>query len=125
MNSLLGGLLRLRLRLRLQDLCLNKNGCLKWKQVVQQPVVETDNEDDSVSSTGIDREQEFNFMESSGSSGGKIEMNPSLSPSDDLFFKGLEPSSLIFNSYEPNSKPQFPVSLLKFATKFHVLMLRV
>ncbi|KAJ4953747.1 hypothetical protein NE237_030579 [Protea cynaroides] len=82
-----------------------------------------DKEDDSVSSAGIDEERVFNFTESSGSSGGRTDTNPSLSPSDDLFFKGLEPSSLIFNSSEPNSKPQFPVSFLKSATKFRVLML--
>ncbi|XP_043705769.1 probable membrane-associated kinase regulator 2 [Telopea speciosissima] len=88
-----------------------------------------DEEDDSVSSAsaGIDGEGEFNFTVSSGSSDSRTDPDPSLSPSDDLFFKGrllpLEPSSLIFNHSEPNSKPQFPVSLLKSATKFRILML--
>ncbi|KAK2664174.1 hypothetical protein Ddye_002748 [Dipteronia dyeriana] len=75
-------------------------------------------------------EREFNFTISSNSSGGNDERtdpNLTLSPSDDLFFKGrlvpIEPSSLVFNSAEPNSKPQFPVSLLKSATKFRVFML--
>ncbi|KAK4844678.1 hypothetical protein QYF36_023092 [Acer negundo] len=75
-------------------------------------------------------EREFNFTISSNSSGGnddRTDPNLTLSPSDDLFFKGrlvpIEPSSLVFNSAEPNSKPQFPVSLLKSATKFRVFML--
>ncbi|KAK1587275.1 hypothetical protein Q3G72_011313 [Acer saccharum] len=75
-------------------------------------------------------EREFNFTISSNSSGGnddRTDSNLTLSPSDDLFFKGrlvpIEPSSIDFNSAEPNSKPQFPVSLLKSATKFRVFML--
>ncbi|KAK3227920.1 hypothetical protein Dsin_007782 [Dipteronia sinensis] len=75
-------------------------------------------------------EREFNFTISSNSSGGnddRTDPNLTLSPSDDLFFKGrlvpIEPSSLVFNPAEPNSKPQFPVSLLKSATKFRVFML--
>ncbi|XP_042479847.1 probable membrane-associated kinase regulator 2 [Macadamia integrifolia] len=87
-------------------------------------------EDDSASSesTGTNGE-EFNFRVSSGSSDRRtdLDVDPSLSPSDDLFFKGrfvpLEPSSLEFNHSETNSKPQFPVSLLKSATKIRVLML--
>nr|GMD72518.1 probable membrane-associated kinase regulator 2 [Ipomoea batatas]GME01107.1 probable membrane-associated kinase regulator 2 [Ipomoea batatas] len=51
----------------------------------------------------------------------------SLSPSDDLFFKGrlvpVESSSLLLNETEANSK--FPVSLVKTATKFRVLMLKL
>ncbi|XP_043716667.1 probable membrane-associated kinase regulator 2 [Telopea speciosissima] len=86
-----------------------------------------DEEDDGDSSTGTDGEREFNFTVSSGSSGGKTDPNLSLSPSDDLFFKGrlvpFEPSSLDFNPSEPNSKSQFPVSLLKSATKFRVFTL--
>ncbi|XP_042516306.1 probable membrane-associated kinase regulator 2 [Macadamia integrifolia] len=89
-----------------------------------------DEEDDSASleSAGIDGE-EFNFRVSSGSSDRRtdLDVDPSLSPSDDLFFKGrlvpLEPSSLEFNHSETNLKPQFPVSLLKSATKIRVLML--
>lgn len=90
-----------------------------------------DDDEDDVDSIGSDgeEEREFNFTLSSGSSGGRIDPNLSLSPSDDLFFKGklvpVEPSSLEFNQSEPHSKsPQFPVtSLLKSATKFRVFML--
>ncbi|TXG50587.1 hypothetical protein EZV62_023111 [Acer yangbiense] len=62
-----------------------------------------------------------------GGNDDRTDSNLTLSPSDDLFFKGrlvpIEPSSLDLNSAEPNSKPQFPVSLLKSATKFRVFML--
>ncbi|XP_015570521.1 probable membrane-associated kinase regulator 2 isoform X1 [Ricinus communis] len=63
----------------------------------------------------------------------RIDQDVSVSPSDDLFFKGrlvpIEPSSssscssVIIDASEPNSKPQFPVSFLKSATKFRVFML--
>ncbi|KAI5329058.1 PREDICTED: probable membrane-associated kinase [Prunus dulcis] len=86
-------------------------------------------EDDEESDDGVDGEREFNFTVSSGSSHDRTD-DPTLtlSPSDDLFFKGklvpIEPSSIEFNpSEEPNSKPQFAVSLLKSATKFRVFML--
>ncbi|KAL2516720.1 putative membrane-associated kinase regulator 2 [Abeliophyllum distichum] len=50
-----------------------------------------------------------------------------LSPSDDLFFKGhlvpIEPSSIMLNSSENNSK--FPAALIKSATKFRVLLLKL
>lgn len=89
-----------------------------------------DENDDVVSEDEItDEEGEFNFTISSNSSGNdRTDQHLTLSPSDDLFFKGklvpIEPSSLVFNSAaEPNSKPQFPVSLLKSATKFRVSML--
>ncbi|KAK7406080.1 hypothetical protein VNO78_07697 [Psophocarpus tetragonolobus] len=62
-----------------------------------------------------DGEREFKFTLSPRS-----DPNLSLSPSEDLFFKGklvhVDPS-------EPNSKPQFTASLLKSATKFRVFML--
>lgn len=86
-------------------------------------------EDDDVESTGSEGEREFKFtLSSSGSSADRTDPNLSLSPSDDLFFKGrlvpIEPSSLVFNSSEPNAKAnQFPVSFLKSATKFRVFML--
>jgi hypothetical protein len=70
------------------------------------------------------RRESSTFTLSSGSSNDRADLNLSLSPSDDLFFKGrlvpIEPSSLVFNPSEPNSKQQqlFPVSLLKSATKF-------
>jgi hypothetical protein len=55
-----------------------------------------------------EEEREFNFTLSSGSSNDRADPNLSLSPFDDLFFKGrlmsIEPSSLIFNPSEPNSK---------------------
>ncbi|KAL5814272.1 hypothetical protein ACOSQ4_024913 [Xanthoceras sorbifolium] len=93
-----------------------------------------DNENDDIESehdgaVSDEEEREFNFTISSNSSGNddRTDPNLTLSPSDDLFFKGslvpIEPSSLVFNSAEPNSKPQFPVSLLKSATKFRVFML--
>lgn len=83
-------------------------------------------EDDDIESDGT--ESEFKFTLSSGSSGERTDPNLSLSPSDDLFFKGrlvpVEPSSIVFNGSdsESNSKSQF--SLLKSATKFRVLMLK-
>uniref|UniRef100_A0A5B7C8T2 Putative membrane-associated kinase regulator 2 n=1 Tax=Davidia involucrata TaxID=16924 RepID=A0A5B7C8T2_DAVIN len=87
-------------------------------------------DDDDIEGDGTDDENErdFKFTLSSGSSGDRTDPNVSLSPSDDLFFKGrlvpIEPSSISFNGSEPNSKSQFPVSLLKSATKFRVLMLK-
>ncbi|KAJ4711990.1 Membrane-associated kinase regulator [Melia azedarach] len=91
---------------------------------------EENRNDDVSEDDGTDEEErEFNFTISSNSSGNdRTDPNLTLSPSDDLFFKGrlvpIEPSSLVFNSAEPNSKPpQFPVSLLKSATKFRVSML--
>ncbi|KAF3650816.1 putative protein LURP-one-related 17-like [Capsicum annuum] len=56
-----------------------------------------------------------------------VDPNVSLSPSDELFFKGslvpIEPSSLLLTASEANSK--FSSSLLKSATKFRVLMLKL
>ncbi|KAI3468674.1 hypothetical protein Pfo_025337 [Paulownia fortunei] len=56
------------------------------------------------------------------------DQNVILSPSDELFFKGnlvtIEPSSILLNgSSEENSK--FPVFLVKSATKFRVLLLKL
>ena len=85
--------------------------------------------DDEESDDSEDGEGEFNFTFSSGSSQDRTDdPNLTLSPSDDLFFKGklvpIEPSSIEFNpSEESNSKPQFTVSLLKSVTKFRVFML--
>ncbi|KAJ0049650.1 hypothetical protein Pint_15078 [Pistacia integerrima] len=93
---------------------------------------DVDSEDDDGNEVEVEEESEFKFTISSNSSGSnndneRTDPNLTLSPSDDLFFKGrlvpIEPSSLVFNSNEPNSKPQFPVSLLKSATKFRVFML--
>ncbi|BFG31836.1 hypothetical protein CerSpe_181100 [Prunus speciosa] len=86
-------------------------------------------EDDEEFDDGVDGEREFNFTVSSGSSHDRTDDTTlTLSPSDDLFFKGklvpIEPSSIELNpSEELNSKPQFAVSLLKSATKFRVFML--
>ncbi|XP_059664606.1 probable membrane-associated kinase regulator 2 [Cornus florida] len=91
---------------------------------------EEDGDGDNVDSDATDDEndREFKFTLSSGSSGDRTDPNVSLSPSDDLFFKGrlvpIESSSIVLNSSEPNSKSQFPVSLLKSATRFRVLMLK-
>ncbi|PSS04216.1 Membrane-associated kinase regulator [Actinidia chinensis var. chinensis] len=78
--------------------------------------------EDDIDSDG-ENEREFDFTISSGSSGDRTDPNATLSPSDDLFFKGqlvpVEPSS----TNEPNAKPQF--SLFKSATKFRVLMLKL
>ncbi|XP_045817589.1 probable membrane-associated kinase regulator 2 [Trifolium pratense] len=57
----------------------------------------------------------------------RSDANLSLSPSQDLFFKGklvqFKPSFIFNNNTsEPNSKPQFTASLLKSATKFRVFM---
>lgn len=88
-----------------------------------------DDDTDSDGSDGEDDGREMKFTLSSASSGDSIDPNVSLSPSDDLFFKGrlvpIEPSSLVFNGTEANSKSQFPVSLVKSATKFRVLMLKL
>nr|GMC78789.1 probable membrane-associated kinase regulator 2 [Ipomoea batatas]GME14623.1 probable membrane-associated kinase regulator 2 [Ipomoea batatas] len=76
-----------------------------------------------------EEEDELNltFSTSSASSVDRTDPDVSLSPSDDLFFKGrlvpVESSSLLLNETEANSK--FPVSLVKTATKFRVLMLKL
>ena len=79
---------------------------------------EDDEDDDNIEEC----ERAFKFT-LSPSSNDRGDSNLSLSPSDDLFFKGklvqVEPSSLS----EPNSKPQFTASLFKSATKFRVFML--
>ncbi|PRQ17546.1 hypothetical protein RchiOBHm_Chr7g0196191 [Rosa chinensis] len=91
--------------------------------------VHQDGEDDESDDDDVDvdgEEGEFNFTVSSGSSNDGTDPNLSMSPSDDLFFKGklvpIEPSSIVFNPSEPNSKAQFAGSLLKSATKFRVFM---
>ncbi|XP_027362574.1 probable membrane-associated kinase regulator 2 [Abrus precatorius] len=68
-----------------------------------------------------DGEKEFKFT-LSPSSNDRSDPNLSLSPSDDVFFKG-KLVQLDHPSSEPNSKPQFTASLLKSATKFRVFML--
>lgn len=60
-------------------------------------------------------------------SGDCTDQNVTLSSSDDLFSKGnlvsIEPSSILLNASEDNLK--FPVSLVKSATKFRVLLLKL
>ncbi|CAI9775763.1 unnamed protein product [Fraxinus pennsylvanica] len=81
-----------------------------------------DNEDESEESEdeNDDQEGELKFELSK-------DQNVILSPSDDLFFKGhllpIEPSSILLNSSENNSK--FPAALVKSATKFRVLLLKL
>jgi len=98
----------------------------------QQEEEEEENEDDDEeedSDDGGETESEFKIT-LSPSNNERSDANLSLSPSEDLFFKGklvqLKPSSFILNnnnnSSEPNNKPQFTASLLKSATKFRVFM---
>ncbi|KAM6557618.1 hypothetical protein CsatB_004637 [Cannabis sativa] len=88
-----------------------------------------------------EEEREFKFTLSSGSSNDRTDTNLAFSPSDDLFFKGklvpIESSSSSSSSEEEakandnnnnlmkptQQQAQFPVSLLKSATKFRVFML--
>ncbi|KAK1274660.1 putative membrane-associated kinase regulator 2 [Acorus gramineus] len=99
--------------------------------------VPDDEDDDEEDDGGDDGDSDdegsrgFGFTVSSAASeGGRTDPDAdlSLSPSDDLFFKGrlqlpLESSSIVFNNNNNNNKPQFPVSLIKSATKFRVFML--
>jgi len=82
-----------------------------------------EDEEEDINIEESDGEREFKFT-LSPSSNDRSDPNLSLSPSEDLFFKGkllhVDPSSF---SSEPNSKPQFTASLLKSATKFRVFML--
>jgi len=84
---------------------------------------EEEEEEEDINIEESDGEREFKFT-LSPSSNDRSDPNLSLSPSEDLFFKGklvqVDPSSF---SSEPNSKPQFTASLLKSATKFRVFML--
>nr|XP_023923028.1 probable membrane-associated kinase regulator 2 [Quercus suber] len=112
----------------------NENENESEVEVLEEEEDEDDEEEDDEFDDGGGDEREFKFTLSSGSGSGssnvdRADPNLSLSPSDDLFFKGrlvpIEPASLVFNpsESEPNSKPQFPVKLLKSATKFRVFML--
>ncbi|KAL1316753.1 hypothetical protein HN51_068905 [Arachis hypogaea] len=87
----------------------------------QEEEDEEDDDDDNIEEC----EREFKFTLSPSSNDRGDDPNLSLSPSDDLFFKGklvqVDPSSS-----EPNSKPappQFTASLFKSATKFRVFRL--
>lgn len=85
-------------------------------------------EDEEGDGSESENEGELKFtLSPSSSSVDGTDPNVSLSPSDDLFFKGslvpIEPSSLLLTASEANSK--FSSSLLKSATKFRVLMLKL
>ncbi|XP_059277743.1 probable membrane-associated kinase regulator 2 [Lycium ferocissimum] len=88
---------------------------------------EKEEEGDESELDEFENEGELKFtLSSSGSSIDGTDLpDVSISPSDDLFFKGslvpIEPSSLLLS--EANSK--FSNSLLKSATKFRVLMLKL
>ncbi|CAJ1927598.1 unnamed protein product [Sphenostylis stenocarpa] len=81
-----------------------------------------EDEEEDINIEESDGEREFKFT-LSPSSNDRSDPNLSLSPSEDLFFKGklvhVDPSSFS----ETNAKPQFTASLLKSATKFRVFML--
>ncbi|KAK3011406.1 hypothetical protein RJ639_011052 [Escallonia herrerae] len=96
----------------------------KAKNGVASSADDDDEESDSDGSDG-ENESELKFTLSSNSSGNIIDPNVSLSPSDDLFFKGrLVPIDSSLTGAEPNPRSQFPVSLIKSATKFRVMMLK-
>ncbi|KAL0312529.1 UNVERIFIED_CONTAM: putative membrane-associated kinase regulator 2 [Sesamum radiatum] len=94
----------------------------------------TENEDETES--GSDSADEISVQENDDDEEEEGELkfavtstdeNVTLSPSDELFFKGnlvsIEPSSILLNGSEENSK--IPVFLLKSATKFRVLLLKL
>ncbi|XP_022733178.1 probable membrane-associated kinase regulator 2 [Durio zibethinus] len=85
----------------------------------QNDDVDAKSDDDGCS----DGERECNFTLSSGSGDDPSDPNLTLSSSDDLFVKGsleaIEPNSAL-----DSKPPQFPVSLLKSASKFRVFLLR-
>ncbi|KAL0289792.1 UNVERIFIED_CONTAM: putative membrane-associated kinase regulator 2 [Sesamum calycinum] len=91
----------------------------------------TENEDETESGSDAD---EISVQENDDDEEGELKFavtstdeNVTFSPSDELFFKGnlvsIEPSSILLNGSEENSK--FPVFLLKSATKFRVLLLKL
>ncbi|KAK6158344.1 hypothetical protein DH2020_005658 [Rehmannia glutinosa] len=85
-----------------------------------QEISEHENEDDD--------EEEEDELKLAVTSNDCTEQSVTLSPSDELFFKGnlvsIEPSSILLNgSNEENSK--LPVFLVKSATKFRVLLLKL
>ncbi|KAG8375037.1 hypothetical protein BUALT_Bualt10G0058000 [Buddleja alternifolia] len=86
---------------------------------------ETESDDDEEEEEEEEEEGELKFAVASNECAD--ENHVALSPSDELFFKGdlvsIEPSSILLNGPEENSK--FPVNLLKSATKFRVLLLKL
>ncbi|KAK6137362.1 hypothetical protein DH2020_028897 [Rehmannia glutinosa] len=101
------------------------------------PETEIENETESVSDDAQessehenddDDEEEEDELKLAVTSNDCTEQSVTLSPSDELFFKGnlvsIEPSSILLNgSNEENSK--LPVFLVKSATKFRVLLLKL
>ncbi|CDP12091.1 unnamed protein product [Coffea canephora] len=89
------------------------------------------NVDEQVENVKNDEEEEegeeIKFTLSSSSSGDSNDPNVSLSPSDDLFFKGrlvpIDSSSMILSAAEALPKFHPVSSILKSATKFRVQML--
>ncbi|KAI3933551.1 hypothetical protein MKX01_032656 [Papaver californicum] len=96
---------------------------------------EKDDEDGDSVTTDDDEDEEdgFDFAvspDSVSSGGNQIDSSSSpnnltFSPSDDIFFKGgcTSTSSSVENNGNNNPKVQFPVSLIKTATKIRVFML--
>ncbi|KAJ9555299.1 hypothetical protein OSB04_009913 [Centaurea solstitialis] len=81
---------------------------------------ESDEEED-------ERELKFTLLSGTSSGGSTTDANISVSPSDDLFFKGsFVPvhQTTETNSNSDSKTPQFRVSLMKSATKFRVMMLK-
>ncbi|KAI3823678.1 hypothetical protein L1987_05118 [Smallanthus sonchifolius] len=86
---------------------------------------EEEDDDDDEDSDGSERELKFTLV--SGSSGDSnnstADLNVSVSPSDDLFFKGgFVPVE--HTTETKSTPPQFRLSLLKSATKIRVMMLK-
>lgn len=85
---------------------------------------ESDGEEISVHENDDDEEGEIDFALAGNDC---TDQNVAVSPSDELFFKGdlvsIEPSSILLNASEENSK--LPVFLVKSATKFRVLLLKL
>ncbi|KAF9614557.1 hypothetical protein IFM89_019304 [Coptis chinensis] len=94
---------------------------------------ECDASESEIEDEGEENESMDFTVDSSGSTGNRTDPNLTLSPSDDLFFKGrfvpLESSELsglnssTDSAHSNNNKLQFPGSFLKPATKLRVLML--
>ncbi|KAK6158296.1 hypothetical protein DH2020_005610 [Rehmannia glutinosa] len=100
------------------------------------PETEIENETESVSNAeeisehenDDDEEEEEEELKLALTSNDCTEQSVTLSPADELFFKGnlvtIEPSSILVNgSNEENSK--LPIFLVKSATKFRVLLLKL
>ncbi|KAL1551958.1 hypothetical protein AAHA92_12817 [Salvia divinorum] len=88
---------------------------------------EDQTESEEISVHENDDEEEEAELKFSLSSNGCTDQNAAVSPSDDLFFKGdtvaIEPSSILLDGAGEN--PRFPVFLVKSASKFRVLMLKL